>query len=188
MHKISIIPRGVGALGYTIQRPTEDRFLMTRAELENKMTVLLGGRAAEHIVFQHLSTGAADDLQKVTDIARSMIMRYGMDPTLGHVAYEADVDLGQVISCNCSICRKRGALLAFVPEGSFRLKSGGEALTDYLFNKKVVHHMFCPTCGVGAFARGEMPDGTKIVALNVRCLDGVDLDTLKVQKVDGASL
>ncbi|HEY8427579.1 MAG TPA: AAA family ATPase, partial [Sandaracinaceae bacterium] len=90
VHKISIIPRGVGALGYTIQRPTEDRFLMTRAELENKMTVLLGGRAAEHIVFQHLSTGAADDLQKVTDIARSMVMRYGMDPTLGHVAYEPE--------------------------------------------------------------------------------------------------
>ena len=90
VHKISIIPRGVGALGYTIQRPTEDRFLMTRAELENKMTVLLGGRAAEHIVFQHLSTGAADDLQKVTDIARSMIMRYGMDPALGHVAYESE--------------------------------------------------------------------------------------------------
>ncbi|MPZ45436.1 MAG: ATP-dependent zinc metalloprotease FtsH [Betaproteobacteria bacterium] len=90
VHKISIIPRGVGALGYTIQRPTEDRFLMTRVELENKMTVLLGGRAAEHIVFQHLSTGAADDLQKVTDIARSMIMRYGMDPALGHVAYESE--------------------------------------------------------------------------------------------------
>ncbi|MCC6534969.1 MAG: ATP-dependent zinc metalloprotease FtsH [Burkholderiales bacterium] len=88
VHKISIIPRGVGALGYTIQRPTEDRFLMTRAELENKMAVLLGGRAAERIVFEHLSTGAADDLQKVTDIARSMIMRYGMDETLGHVAYE----------------------------------------------------------------------------------------------------
>jgi cell division protease FtsH len=90
VHKISIIPRGVGALGYTIQRPTEDRFLMTRTELENKMAVLLGGRAAEHIVFNHLSTGAADDLQKVTDIARSMIMRYGMDPTLGHVAYESE--------------------------------------------------------------------------------------------------
>ncbi len=90
VHKISIIPRGVGALGYTIQRPTEDRFLMTRTELENKMAVLLGGRAAEHIVFQHLSTGAADDLQKVTDIARSMVMRYGMDATLGHVAYESD--------------------------------------------------------------------------------------------------
>jgi cell division protease FtsH len=88
VHKVSIIPRGVGALGYTIQRPTEDRFLMTREELENKMAVLLGGRAAEQVVFGHLSTGAADDLAKVTDIARSMVMRYGMVASLGNVAYE----------------------------------------------------------------------------------------------------
>jgi cell division protease FtsH len=88
VHKISIIPRGVGALGYTIQRPTEDRFLMTREELEHKMAVLLGGRAAEEIIFDHLSTGAADDLAKVTDIARSMVMRYGMVRGLGYVAYE----------------------------------------------------------------------------------------------------
>jgi cell division protease FtsH len=90
VHKVSIIPRGVGALGYTIQRPTEDRFLMTRSELENKMAVLLGGRAAEDVVFGHLSTGAADDLAKVTDIARSMVMRYGMVKSLGHVAYEEE--------------------------------------------------------------------------------------------------
>src|SRR5688572_24699134 len=90
VHKVSIIPRGVGALGYTIQRPTEDRFLMTRSELENKMAVLLGGRAAEEVVFAHLSTGAADDLAKVTDIARSMVMRYGMVKSLGHVAYEEE--------------------------------------------------------------------------------------------------
>jgi cell division protease FtsH len=90
VHKISIIPRGVGALGYTIQRPTEDRFLMTRTELEYKMAVLLGGRAAEEVMFNHLSTGAADDLAKVTDIARSMVMRYGMAKSLGHVAYEEE--------------------------------------------------------------------------------------------------
>ena len=78
VHKISIIPRGIGALGYTIQRPTEDRYLMTREELEEKMAVLLGGRAAEHVVFGHLSTGAADDLAKATDIARNMVTRYGM--------------------------------------------------------------------------------------------------------------
>src|SRR5688572_21671988 len=88
VHKISIIPRGVAALGYTLQRPTEDRFLMTRDELENKMSVLLGGRAAEEIMFDHLSTGAANDLAKVTEIARSMVMRYGMVKALGHVAYE----------------------------------------------------------------------------------------------------
>ncbi|HVL72307.1 MAG TPA: ATP-dependent zinc metalloprotease FtsH [Beijerinckiaceae bacterium] len=90
VHKVSIIPRGVGALGYTIQRPTEDRFLMTREELENKMLVLLGGRAAEWIVFGHLSTGAADDLARVTDIARAMVTRYGMSQKLGHVALEKD--------------------------------------------------------------------------------------------------
>jgi len=90
VHKVSIIPRGVGALGYTIQRPTEDRFLMTRAELENKMAVLLGGRAAEETVFGYVSTGAADDLVKVTGIARSMVMRYGMVKALGQVAYEEE--------------------------------------------------------------------------------------------------
>lgn len=90
IHKISIIPRGIGALGYTIQRPIEDRFLMTREELENKMAVLLGGRAAEKIVFGHLSTGAADDLMKVTDIARAMVTRYGMSERLGHVALEKE--------------------------------------------------------------------------------------------------
>jgi len=89
VHKVSIIPRGIGALGYTIQRPTEDRFLMTREELEYKMMVLLGGRAAEKVVFGHLSTGAADDLAKVTDIARDMVTRYGMVEELGYVAYEA---------------------------------------------------------------------------------------------------
>lgn len=88
VHKVSIIPRGIGALGYTIQRPTEDRYLMTRSELENKMAVLLGGRAAERLVFEELSTGAADDLAKVTEIARSIVTQYGMDEKLGHGTYE----------------------------------------------------------------------------------------------------
>jgi len=90
VHKISIIPRGVGALGYTIQRPTEDRFLMTLEELQNKMAVLLGGRAAEWVVYRHLSTGAADDLARVTDIARAIVTRYGMTEKLGHVALDRD--------------------------------------------------------------------------------------------------
>src|SRR5882757_1775824 len=90
VHKVSIIPRGIGSLGYTIQRPTEDRFLMTREELEHKMAVSLGGRAAELIVFGHLSTGAADDLRRATDIARSMVTRYGMSDKLGNVAYDRD--------------------------------------------------------------------------------------------------
>ncbi len=88
VHKVSIIPRGVGALGYTLQRPTEDRFLMTRKELEEKMTVLLGGRASEALVFQEVSTGAADDLDKATEIARQMVVRYGMIEGLGQMVYE----------------------------------------------------------------------------------------------------
>ncbi len=90
VHKVSIVPRGVGALGYTIQRPTEDRFLMTKDELLNKIAVILGGRAAEKIVFDHLSTGAADDLVRATDIARAVVARYGMDPALGSVAYDLE--------------------------------------------------------------------------------------------------
>jgi cell division protease FtsH len=90
VHKVSIIPHGVGALGYTIQRPTEDRYLMTRAELEHKMAGLLGGRAAEQLVFGEISTGAADDLAKATDIARAMVLRYGMSDALGNVAYDRD--------------------------------------------------------------------------------------------------
>ncbi|MCI4678729.1 ATP-dependent zinc metalloprotease FtsH [Rhodoblastus acidophilus] len=89
VHKVSIIPRGIGALGYTIQRPTEDRYVITQDELLDKMTVLLGGRAAEWTVFHHLSTGAADDLAKVTDIARDMVTRFGMESRLGPVSYES---------------------------------------------------------------------------------------------------
>lgn len=88
VHKVSIVARGIGALGYTIQRPTEDRYLNTRAELEQKIAVLLGGRAAEKLVLGALSTGAADDLAKATDIARDMVMRYGMDEGLGYVAFD----------------------------------------------------------------------------------------------------
>lgn len=90
VHKVSIIPRGIGALGYTIQRPTEDRFLMTRVELQNKMAVLMGGRAAEQVVFNEVSTGAADDLVRATDIARAMVLRYGMSEALGNVAYDRE--------------------------------------------------------------------------------------------------
>jgi len=88
VHKVSVIPRGVGALGYTIQRPTEDRYLMQREELEDKLAVLLGGRAAEKLATGRLSTGAADDLVKASDLARDMVARYGMDATVGHVVYE----------------------------------------------------------------------------------------------------
>ena len=89
VHKVSIVARGIGSLGYTIQRPTEDRYLMTKSELERKICVLLGGRAAEKLMLGHLSTGAADDLAKATQIAREMVMRYGMDEALGCVSHDS---------------------------------------------------------------------------------------------------
>nr|WP_245909367.1 ATP-dependent zinc metalloprotease FtsH [Sphaerotilus hippei] len=88
VHKISIIPRGIGALGYTLQRPTEDRYLATRGELEHRMAVLMGGRAAEQVVLGEISTGASDDLAKVTDIAHDMVTRHGMAAALGQVVFE----------------------------------------------------------------------------------------------------
>ncbi|WHZ20949.1 MAG: Cell division-associated, ATP-dependent zinc metalloprotease FtsH [Nitrospira sp.] len=90
VHKISIIPRGIAALGYTMQLPTEDRFLMTYSELKNKIAVLLGGRAAEEIIYGEVSTGAQDDLRKATDIAKSMVKVYGMSEKLGQVSLERD--------------------------------------------------------------------------------------------------
>ena len=88
VHKVSIIPRGVGALGYTIQRPTEDRFLLARHDLENRICVLMGGRAAEAIIFDdEVSTGASDDLQRATQIATEMVTRYGMSETVGLRTY-----------------------------------------------------------------------------------------------------
>jgi cell division protease FtsH len=88
VQKVTIIPRSVGALGYTMQRPTEDRFLITLPELEDRMVVLLAGRAAEEIVFGEISTGASDDLAKVTDVARECVTRYGMSETIGQVVLE----------------------------------------------------------------------------------------------------
>jgi hypothetical protein len=104
----------------------------------------------------------------------------------GRVRYKAEVDLTRVMSCNCSICRKRGMLVA--PAAKSVLERGEDALRDYQFNRKVIHHFFCEDCGVGSFARGTGPDGAKMVAINVRCLDDVDLDGLNIVPFDGKSL
>jgi cell division protease FtsH len=90
VHKVSIIPRGIGALGYTMRRPTEDRYLMSKKELESKLAIALGGRAAETLFFDDISTGAADDLDKATEIARAMVTQYGMSAELGLAAYERE--------------------------------------------------------------------------------------------------
>lgn len=106
----------------------------------------------------------------------------------GAVRYEVDADLDGVISCNCSRCQPLGWIIAFTPAANFRLLSGEGVLSDYQFNHRVIHHLFCKTCGIQSFARGTAPDGAEAVAVNVRCLDGVDLDALTPAKVDGRSL
>jgi len=106
----------------------------------------------------------------------------------GKVRYEAQAEIAEVITCNCSRCRKLGPLLAAVARSDFRLLSGENELTDYQFNKRTIHHPFCKTCGIESYAYGKGPGGKEMVMLNVRCLDGVDADKLKIKKFDGASL
>ncbi len=106
----------------------------------------------------------------------------------GQVRYEATLSLAQVAACNCSICQKRGALWAFVPASGFKMLAGESALTDYQFGKKTIHHLFCPTCGVGSFSRGRGPDGSEMIAINARCLESVDLTALEIVPFDGRSL
>ena len=106
----------------------------------------------------------------------------------GSVRYEVDLDLAHTVTCNCSICQKTGSTLAFAPADSFKLLRGSEVLTDYQFNKKVIHHLFCSVCGIRSFARGTKPDGSETIAVNVRCLDDVDLSALSPAPFDGRSL
>jgi hypothetical protein len=106
----------------------------------------------------------------------------------GRVRYEVTSDLTQVVDCNCSICIKRGAIWAFVKAPQFRLVRGDHALTDYQFGKKNIHHLFCQSCGVGSFSRGLAPTGEETFAVNVSCLDDVDVASLKPTPFDGKNL
>ena len=106
----------------------------------------------------------------------------------GAVRYRVSTSLDTVMTCNCSICSKTGTMLAFAPAAQFELTSGREALTDYQFGKKKIHHFFCNRCGIRSFARGVRPDGGEVFAINVRCLDGVDPGALTLKTFDGRSL
>jgi hypothetical protein len=105
----------------------------------------------------------------------------------GAVRYEVTTDLDNTISCNCSRCGRLGSILSFAPAGNFKLLSGEDALTEFQFNTHVIHHLFCKTCGIQSSSRGATPDGTEMVAINARCLDGVEPDELSPKKVDGRS-
>jgi hypothetical protein len=103
----------------------------------------------------------------------------------GAVQYEVDVDLDNTVTCNCSRCQKLGSVLAFTPRDKFTLQSGEEKLTEYLFNKQAIRHLFCSICGIESFAYGAMPDGTPMAAINANCLDGIAPRELKSHHYDG---
>jgi hypothetical protein len=104
----------------------------------------------------------------------------------GAVRYEVEIDpLEPAMTCNCSICQKTGTMLNFVSSDSFRLLSGQEHLTDYQFQKKHIHHVFCDVCGVRSFAHGQGPTGKPMHAINVRCLDGIDLGQVPTRQWNG---
>ena len=104
----------------------------------------------------------------------------------GGVAFEVDGEIDQAIDCNCSMCRKRGGLLWFAPREALRLSTPEAGLSTYRFNTKKIAHHFCSTCGIAPFGEGVGPDGAAMAAVNVRCLEGVDLAALKIVPVDGS--
>lgn len=114
-------------------------------------------------------------------------MRYTGSCHCGAVSYSAEVDLSEPITCNCSYCTRRGSILAFTPIANFTLERGEGELSEYRFNSETIEHLFCKTCGMESFARGTLPNGTRMAAVNVRCLEGVDLEGLAITQVDGRS-
>jgi len=105
----------------------------------------------------------------------------------GKVRFRVEVDLANPITCNCSYCQRRGSILAFTGSGNFELERGEDALTEYRFNTNKIQHLFCATCGMESFARGVTPDGAEMVAVNVRCLEDIDLSGLNTTQYDGRS-
>ena len=114
-------------------------------------------------------------------------MKYQGGCHCGNVRYEIETQIDSGLTCNCSICFKKGHVLTFAPEASFKLLKGEDSLSDYQFNKKTIHHLFCKNCGVSSFGKGSMPDGTKMVSINMRCLDGFDMKSIPITEYDGKS-
>jgi hypothetical protein len=103
----------------------------------------------------------------------------------GKVAYEVEGTIDTALACNCSMCQRKGSLLWFVPRAQFRLRTPEDAAATYTFNKHVIKHRFCPTCGIHPYAEGVDPKGNPMAAINLRCIEGIDLDAIPVQHFDG---
>ncbi len=105
----------------------------------------------------------------------------------GAISFSVEAEFTEGMSCNCSICRRRGHILAFTPRAALKARVAEGALKTYRFNKKIIQHHFCGTCGCAPFGEGATPDGAEMAAVNLRCVDGLDLKAIRIMEVDGAS-
>jgi len=115
-------------------------------------------------------------------------MNYRGSCHCGQIAFEVSGDIGEVMSCNCSMCQRKGILMWFVPRQAMRLLTPRENISTYTFNKHVIKHHFCPKCGIHPFGEAVGPDGQEMAAINVRCLEGIELDALHVKQFNGRAL
>jgi hypothetical protein len=115
-------------------------------------------------------------------------MKYNGSCHCGKVAIEVEGELNGAMACNCSMCSRKGSLLWFVPRDKLRVLTAEEEIATYTFNKHVIKHRFCPTCGIHPYGEGIDPKGNRMAAINVRCLEGIDLESVPVQHFDGRSM
>jgi hypothetical protein len=112
-------------------------------------------------------------------------MKYQGSCHCGQIAFEVEGDIPEVMSCNCSMCQRKGTLMWFVPRDAIKLLTPPENMSTYTFNKHAIQHRFCPKCGIHPFGEAPSPTGEQMAAINVRCLEGVDISALKVKHYDG---
>ena len=115
-------------------------------------------------------------------------MQYQGSCHCGNVKFEAEGEITSAMSCNCSICQRKGSLLWFVPRGAMRLLTPEENVSTYLFNKHLIKHHFCPTCGIAPYSEATAPNGEPMAAINIRCVEGIDLAAIPVTHYDGRSV
>ncbi len=115
-------------------------------------------------------------------------MKYQGSCHCGGIAFEVEGTLESALACNCSICQRKGSLLWFVPYTQFHLQTPETNTRVYEFNRHAIKHRFCPTCGLHPYAEGVDPQGTRMAAINIRCLTDIDLDAIPTNKIDGRSM
>lgn len=115
-------------------------------------------------------------------------MKYKGSCHCGKVSFEVEGEIQSAMECNCSICQRKGSLLWFVSRADLKLLSPQDAASTYTFNKHVIKHKFCPTCGIHPYGEGLDPKGNEMAAINIRCLEDIDLSSIPVKKFDGRAL